>query len=106
MTLREVLRTCSNAEVAEAALRSIGGGLFFAIAAEAQRRGRPLGKFGAELVRDFEDSAGPVVWASAEQAMRDAEHPVLAALSVVAARGLLTQNPAAGRGRRREPMDA
>ncbi len=106
MKLREVLRTCSNAEVAEAALRSIGGGLFFAVAAEAQRRRQPLGKFVAELVRDFESAAGPVIWARAEQAMGDAEHPVLAGLSIVAAHGLLRQNLAAGRSRRRELMDA
>jgi hypothetical protein len=103
---QEALRTCSNTEVAEATIRSIGGGLFFAIAAEAQRRRRPLGKFVAELVRDFEDAAGSVIWARAEQAMQDAEQPVLAGPSVVAAHGLLRHNPAAGRSRRREWMDA
>jgi hypothetical protein len=102
-----VLRTCSNADVADAALRSIGGGLFFAIAAQAQRRRLSLGKFGAELVRDFENAAGAVVWARAEQAMQDdAEQPVLAALSIVAAHGLLRQNHTAGRHGRRELMDA
>ena len=106
MKLREALRTCSRADVAEAALRSIGGGLFFAIAAEAQSRRRPLGKFAAELVRDFEQTAGAVVWARAEEAMRDAEQPMLAGLSIVAAHGLLRQNPAAGRSRRRELMNA
>ncbi len=104
--LREVLRTFSHAEVAEAALRSIGGGLFFAVAAEAQRHRQPLGKFVAALVRRFEDTAATVVWARAEQAMRDAEQPALAGLAIVAAYGLLSQTFAGGRSRRRELMDA
>ena len=60
MRLQEVLRTCSNAHVARAALLSIGGALGAAAAADARRRDEPLGEFVSGLVRDFEVGGGTV----------------------------------------------
>ncbi len=92
MKLRSVLGTCSHADVAQAALMSIGGVLAAAVAVEAQRRREPLGPFVAGLVRDFEGLADTCVWAGAEQAMQGSEQPVLAGLYVVIAHGLLRRN--------------
>jgi hypothetical protein len=92
LDLREVLRTCSNAKVAEAALISIGGDLSTVVAAEAANRGVSPGGFVAKLVRDFERNVGTCVWARAEQAMRGADQPLLAGLYAIVAHGLLAHN--------------
>ncbi len=92
MRLREVIHTCSNEYVAEAALISLGGALAKTVAVAAARRGLPQGRFVAELARDFERHAGTCIWARAEQAMRGADQPVLVGLYVVLAQGLLREN--------------
>jgi hypothetical protein len=90
--LREVIKTCSNTKVAEAALVSVGGNLAAVVASEAARRDVSVGGFVAQLVHDFERNDGTCVWARAEQAMRGAEQPILAGLYVIVAYGLLAQN--------------
>jgi hypothetical protein len=90
--LREVIHTCSNDKVAEAALLSLGGAFAKIVAVAAARRGLPQGRFVSELARDFERHAGTCVWAQAEQAMRGADQPVLVGLYVVLAHGLLEEN--------------
>ncbi|HZZ59968.1 MAG TPA: hypothetical protein VFE63_02180 [Roseiarcus sp.] len=92
MRLQEVIHTCSNEYVAEAALISLGGAVAKTVAVAAARRGLPMGRFVAELARDFERHAGTCVWARAEQAMRGADQPVLVGLYVVLAQGLLREN--------------
>jgi hypothetical protein len=96
--LREVIHTCSNEYVAEAALISLGGAVAKTVAVAAARRGLPLGRFVAELARDFKRHAGTCVWARAEQAMRGADQPVLVGLYVVLAEGLLRENLRAASG--------
>jgi len=90
--LREVIHTCSNDKVAEAAVVSLGGAFAKIVAVAAARRCLPQGRFVAELVRDFERHAGTCVWAQAEQAMRGADQPVLVGLYVILAHGLLEEN--------------
>ena len=92
MRLREVIHTCSNDKVAEAALVSLGGAFAKMVAVAAARRGLPQGRFVAELVRDFQRHAGTCVWAQAEQAMRGADQPVLVGLYVILAHGLLEES--------------
>jgi hypothetical protein len=92
MRLREVIHTCSNDKVAEAALISLGGAFAKIVAVAAARRGFPQGRFVAELTREFERHAGTCVWARAEQAMRGADQPVLVGLYVILAHGLLEEN--------------
>ena len=106
MRLQEVLRTCSNAQVARAALLSIGGALGAAAAADARRRDEPLGEFVSGLVRDFESAAEPCVWTRAEQAMQASEQPVLAGLYAIVAHGLLKRNVSRRVPRRRELLVA
>jgi hypothetical protein len=90
--LREVIHTCSNEYVAEAALISLGGPVAKIVAVAAARRGLSLGRFVAELACDFERHTGTCIWARAEQAMRGADQPVLVGLYVILAQGLLREN--------------
>jgi hypothetical protein len=90
--LREVIHTCSNEKVAEAALVSLGGALEKTVSVAAARRGVSQGCFVADLARDFERHAGTCVWAQAEQAMRGADQPVLVGLFYILAQGLLREN--------------
>ena len=94
MRLREVIHTCSNEYVAEAALISLGGPVAKIVAETAARRGLPLGLFIVEMARDFErhSGTGTCVWARAEQAMRGADQPILVGLYVILAHGLLREN--------------
>ncbi len=92
MRLREVIHTCSNEYVAEAALISLGGPVAKTVAVAAARRGLPVGPFVAELARDFERHAGTCIWARTEQAMRGADQPILVGLYVILAHGLLREN--------------
>ena len=103
MRLQEVIHTCSNEKVAEAALTSLGGAFAKIVAVAAARRGVQLGRFVAELARDFERHVGTCVWARAEQAMRGADQPVLVGLYVILAHGLLEENPRALLGAKRSP---
>lgn len=103
MRLREVLHTCANEKVAEAALLSLGGPFARTVADTAAKRGVPLGLFVAALARHFENQAGTCVWTQAEQAMRGADQPVLVGLYVILAQGLLrdTLQAASAEGERR-----
>jgi hypothetical protein len=102
--LREVIHTCSNDKVAEAALMSLGEPLGKIVALAAARRGVPRGRFVAELAHDFERHARTCVWAQAEQTMRGADQPVLVGLYVILAHGLLEDNlRAASEGAKRIP---
>ncbi len=92
MKLSDVIHACSNGEVAEAALMSIGGAFAKVVTTEAASRGVPRGRFIAQLVGEFERNAGTCVWARAAQAMRGADQPVLVGLYVILAHGLLTQS--------------
>jgi hypothetical protein len=70
MKLRAVIHSCSNEQVARAALISIGGELAVRVAAEAARRGISCGRYVALSVRDFEDNSELCVWGAAERATR------------------------------------
>jgi hypothetical protein len=95
MTLREIIRTCSNAHVAEAAVVSIGGEFALRFAAEAARRDLPSGAFAARLVRDFATKAERKGLRRVVAATRGADQPILSGLHVILSDGL---SGAAGRG--------
>ena len=88
MTLREIIRTCSNAQVAEAALASIGGEFARRFAAEAARRDLPSGALAARLVSNFAASAEKEGWKRADEATRGADQPILSGLRVILSDGL------------------
>ncbi len=92
-TLREIVRTCSNAHVARAALASIGGEFAERFAASASRRDLPSGVLAARLVRAFATKAGDEEWERVNKATRGADQPILMGLRHILDHGLRAEAP-------------
>lgn len=93
--LREIVRTCSNAHVARAALASIGGEFALQFAADAARRNLSSGMLAARLVRDFGKNADEEDWEGIVEATRGADQPILTGLRYILDRGLCAETRAA-----------
>ena len=96
VSLREVVDSCANPNVAAAALASIGGGVAAKVRAIAARSGVADGVLVAQLIREFRDHSCPGFVTSAEEAMRRSELPVLAGLQHILAHSLLRSGPQRG----------
>ena len=81
--LREIVRTCSNAHVARAAVASIGGDFAERFAEDASRRDLPSGVFAARLVQDFAVTAGQRDREGVCEAVRGADQPILSGLRYI-----------------------
>ncbi|MBV8472668.1 MAG: hypothetical protein JO107_00300 [Hyphomicrobiales bacterium] len=81
--LREIVRTCSNAHVARAAVASIGGDFAEKFAEDASRHDLPSGVFAARIVRDFANSAGQEEWDGVSEATRGSDQPILSGLRYI-----------------------
>jgi hypothetical protein len=88
MKAREVIHSCSNAYVAQPAVRSIGGDFMTHFALEAGRRDLACGSYAARLVRDFARTADDADWRRANEAARGADQPVLSCLRFILDQGL------------------
>ena len=86
--LREIVRTCSNAHVARAAVASIGGEFAQRFAADALRRDLPSGVLAARLVRAFAMKADDGEWEGVSEATRGADQPILSGLRYILDHGL------------------
>jgi hypothetical protein len=89
MIVREIVTTCSNPEVARAAVASIGGDFGHRVAREAAQRGFSSGELASRLVRDFARSADEPEWMGLEEAVCGAELPILAGLRFIIEHGLI-----------------
>jgi hypothetical protein len=97
MTLREIVRTCSNAHVARAALASIGGEFAQRFAANASRRNLPTGVLAAKIVRAFAMNADPEELDGVDEATRGADQPILSGLRYILDYGLRAEATEANR---------
>lgn len=86
--LREIVRTCSNAHVARAAVASIGRDFAVQFAEDASKRDLPSGVFAASLVRDFAVTADEGEWEGVREATRGADQPILSGLRYILDRRL------------------
>ena len=93
MLLSDLLHSCANECVAEAAVISIGGSLASVIQSEAEERGVSVGFLAASFVRSFARHASERDWRDLVEAVRGQDVPVLSGLRVI-----LTK-PSQGRGR-------
>ena len=80
MIVKEVVNSCSNDHVAQAALGSIGGLFAARIEALAEREGLKGGTFAAAHVSSFESCASAADWNALRDAIRFDDQPVLAGL--------------------------
>ena len=88
MIYREIVHTCSNSEVARAAVKSIGGDFARDFAAEASRREVPSGVLAARLVREFADKADEVELQRVVAATQGSDQPILSGLRYILERGV------------------
>jgi hypothetical protein len=92
MILREIVHTCSNANVARAALASIGGEFAKHFAADASRRNMPVGVLAACMVKEFSVNAADEEWDGVDDAVRGADQPILSGLRYILSQGLRAEN--------------
>ena len=92
MIVKEIIHTCSNPRVVEAALASIAvaisGDFVELFSAEASRRGLPRGVYAARMVTAFSESADEQEWARVRLAVWDEDFPLLSGLRFILDRGL------------------
>jgi len=80
MVLKEIVQTCSNAEVANAALASIGGKFAQHIAAEASRSNLTPGMLTSLIVKEFSANASFDQMADVDAAAFGTDQPFLSGL--------------------------
>ena len=80
MVLKEIVQTCSNAEVAKAALASIGGKFAEHVAAEASRSNLTPGMLTSLIVKEFSANASFDQMADVDAAASGTDQPVLSGL--------------------------
>ena len=83
MLIADILHSCSNEGIAEAAVASIGGSLARDMRAEAARSNRTLGALAASFVRSFSSEASERDWRDLRDATRGSEVPLLNGLAVI-----------------------
>ena len=83
MMVREIVSTCSNPHVANAAVLSIGGDFARRFERDAAARNLSSGMLAARLVRHFVSRADVADWETARAAMRKADTPVLSGLRYI-----------------------
>jgi hypothetical protein len=81
--LDEIIKSCGNAHIAEAAVRSIGVGFAHEVRHSAGARGLSLGTFAAASVRQFDREAPPDVRQALLRTMRRTDQPILAGLRFI-----------------------
>ncbi len=80
MIYHEIVHTCSNSYVADAAVVSIGGEIAKALADDANRHGTTRGDYAARLVREFASRASACDQRGVVAAARGSDVPVLSGL--------------------------
>jgi hypothetical protein len=80
MIVREIIATCTNPQVAGAAIDSIGGDFALRLPRAAAGRNLSSGRFAERLVRRFAVRAEESDWDGVWEATRGSEMPVLSGL--------------------------
>jgi hypothetical protein len=88
MIYREIVHTCSNSYVADAAVISIGGEIAKVLADSANRNAMTRGAYAAKLVREFASHASDGDQRGVAAAARGSEQPVLSGLLYILERGV------------------
>ena len=78
--LAEIIRSCSHAKVAEAAIYSIGPDFVRDVERRANARGLPIGRFVAGSVQSFARSASHSDWRRLAEQIAGADMPILSGL--------------------------
>ena len=96
MLVTDLLHSCANDRVAEAAVASIGGDFAMLVRMEAEDGDVSVGRFTASVVRAFAIGASERDWRDLAFAVRGHDHPVLAGLQLILTRRLARSARSAG----------
>ncbi len=88
MVYNEIVRTCTNSYVADAAVISIGGEFARVVADDANRHAMSRGAYAAKLVREFARQAGDDDRRGVIVAAHGSQQPVLSGLRYILERGV------------------
>ena len=88
MIVREIVVTCSNPDVARAAVASIGGDFARRFFRDAADRNLSGGLLASSLVRSFAKRAGDSDWEGVGEAAHGSDMPILSGLRYILERGL------------------
>ena len=88
MIYHEIVHTCSNSYVADAALISLGGDIARVVQDDANRHAMSRGAYAAKLVRDFAREAKDRDALEVAAAARGSQQPILSGLRFILERGL------------------
>ena len=83
MLVSDLLHSCANDRVAEAAISSIGGPFASRLQREAESHGVSLGGLASGRVRTFARQASERDWRDLARAVRNQDFPVLTGLQVI-----------------------
>lgn len=83
MTIADIIQSCSNIYVADAAIRSIGGQFVETFSKKAAISAMEPGVLAARHVIEFSKSASEVEWKSFDQITRGSDQPVLSGLQYI-----------------------
>jgi hypothetical protein len=78
--IAEIIHTCSNEKVAQAAVASIGSDFAFKVKSRASEKGMSIGAFTARTVLQFDRSVGEKEKQAVRAAMRGSDQPILSGL--------------------------
>lgn len=78
--ISEIVRTCANERVAQAAVASLGSEFADRVGATAKATGMSVGSFTAKAVREFDRRGGEAERQVLRDIMRGADQPILAGL--------------------------
>ncbi len=88
MIYREIVHTCSNSYVADAAVISLGGEIARTVADVANRHAMSRGDYAAKLVCDFASGASDGDQRDVVNAAHGSQQPVLSGLRYILERGM------------------
>ena len=92
MMVRDIINSCSNEKIAEAALASIGGTFAERVRATARKSGVAAGTFVAMTVRSFARRAGERDYHALRDAVLGTDQPVLHGLTLILRPALADEN--------------
>jgi hypothetical protein len=78
--IAEMVRTCSNERVAQAAVASLGSEFAGRVGETAKAKGMSIGSFTARVVTQFDENTGEEGRQVLREIMRGSDQPILAGL--------------------------
>jgi hypothetical protein len=83
VSIEEIIHTCSNEKVAQAAVASLGFDFARRVRIEAENHGATTGAFVAKLVREFGKSVDPDECLALDRMIKKADQPILCGLRLI-----------------------